>query len=118
MLTLLMRRPQVIEAIQFDGNNYDEISKFTKGLFRKTNSPGIHYILECKDTVLHNGTFERPVNPGEFIVKCVDDGQYPFKVMDSNTLNARYALVARGKASEIECDFYNQTMLDMSRICD
>lgn len=118
MKTLWMRRPKTVQAIQFTGDNYDEICEFAGDLFRKSNRPGIHYVLECRDTVLDNVAFERPVNSGDFIVKCMNDKQYPFKVMDGNTLDARYTLVSRGKVSEMECNFYSQSMLDMSRICD
>lgn len=33
MLTIWMRMPETIEAVQFDGKNFDQIREFTKNYF-------------------------------------------------------------------------------------
>lgn len=59
----------------------------------------------------------REVQPGMYIAKTDRNLKWPFQVMDIITLNTRYAPITRGKASEIECNFY-KGLLDASRICD
>lgn len=114
MKTIWIARPKTVEAIMFTGENFDEICEFTGDLFYKNHGK---FVLKCRCPITYE-PWERQVKDGDWIVNCANDTKYPFKVMDGNTLNARYTPIARGKASEIECDFYNQTMLDMSRICD
>lgn len=110
MKTLWMRRPETVEAIRFDGKNQNEIRAFTGDYFVSTTDNTVT-ILCVEDDCEYR--FE--VTPDLFVVK---NSAGSYLVMDGNTLNARYALVARGKASEIECDFYSQSMLDASRVCD
>lgn len=105
MLTIWMRRPETIEAVQFDGKNFDEIRKFTKNYFISADKRSV--TIKCGDS---SSEYELDVMPGWYIVKDDSNADYPFSVMDGNTLNARYAPVSRGKVSEIECTFYKETM--------
>lgn len=105
MLTIWMRRPEIIEAVQFDGKNFDEIREFTKNYFISEDKGSV--TIKCGDS---SSEYELDVMPRWYIVKDDSNADYPFSVMDGNSLNARYAPVSRGKVSEIECAFYKETM--------
>lgn len=65
------KRPVVIDAIQYTGDNYEEIIVFTMG----------NAIYDIKDTVLRIKTLEgeMTVNKGDFIIKGVKGEFYPCK---------------------------------------
>lgn len=119
MKYLCMRRPQTIEAVQFDGSNFSELRDFCgnwitdEAYFEDDPSITIRLI----DTRLYT-EYTRKVKKGNFVVKTDISRNWPFEVMDENTLNARYCLVARGKLTTMECAFYNETLKEVSKVCN
>ena len=86
MLTIWMRMPETIEAVQFDGKNFDEIREFTKKYFISADKGSV--TIKCGDS---SSEYELDVIPGWYIVKDNSNADYPFSVMTGNTLNTRYA---------------------------
>ena len=69
-----MKKPVVIEATQFDGDNYKEILDFTNGKAHITAAPG------CKIRILIStleGTME--VSVKDYVIKGIDGEFYPCK---------------------------------------
>lgn len=65
------KKPVVIEAVQFTGNNYDEVHEFC---------PGIKYNLKDTDTsVIPTLEGNMTVSVGDFIIKGVKGEFYPCK---------------------------------------
>nr|DAE42518.1 MAG TPA: hypothetical protein [Caudoviricetes sp.] len=48
MLTIWMRRPETIEAVRFDGKNFDEIREFTKNYFISEDKGSV--TIKCGDS--------------------------------------------------------------------
>lgn len=65
------KKPVIIDAIQWTGDNYMEIDLFVDAAHRTYPSLGI----VCIDTL--EGTME--ANPGDFIIKGVNGEFYPCK---------------------------------------
>lgn len=124
MKTFWARRPHVIEVVQFDGKNFDEIRDFCADwISSETTGENPSLKIRVMGPVLYKEEkmirteYIREVQPGMYIAKTDRNPKWPFQVMDIITLNTRYAPITRGKASEIECNFY-KGLLDASRICD
>lgn len=105
MKTIWMRRPQAIEAVEFNGKNFNEILEFVGEDFGRISGKSL--MIKCGDS---SSEYELDVMPGYYVVKDNVNPDYPFGIMDGNTLNALYAPVSRGRVSEIECTFYKETM--------
>ena len=124
MKTFWARRPQVVEVVMFDGKNFDEIRDFCAGwISSETTGENPSLKIRVMGPVLYKEEkmirteYIREVQPGMYIAKTDGNPKWPFQVMDIITLNTRYAPITRGKASEIECNFY-KGLLDAYRICD
>ena len=124
MKTFWARRPHVVEVVMFDGKNFDEIRDFC-AYWISSETTGENPSLKIrvmgpvlyKEEKMSRTEYIREVQPGMYIAKTDRNPKWPFQVMDIITLNTRYAPITRGKASEIECNFY-KGLLDASRICD
>lgn len=124
MKTFWARRPQVVEVVMFDGNNFDEIRDFCADwISSETTGENPSLKIRVMGPVLYKEEkmirteYIREVQPGMYIAKTDRNPRWPFQVMDIIALNTRYAPITRGKAYEIECNFY-KGLLDASRICD
>lgn len=76
MLTIWTRIPEAIEAVQFDGKNFDEIREFTKNYFISADKWSV--TIKCGDS---SSEYEFDVIPGWYIVKDNSNAKYPFSVM-------------------------------------
>lgn len=118
MKTFWALRPQVIEVVMFDGMNFDEIRNFCADwISGETTGEDPSLKIRVMDPVLYT-EYVREVKPGMYIAKTDRNPKWPFQVMDITTLNTRYAPIARGKASEIECKFYKGLILGFDKSKD
>lgn len=70
-MTKYIRKPEIVEAVLFDGSNYDEIGRFT----------GFDAQIRGREKRLEIKTLEgiMDAEPGDYIIKGVQGEFYPCK---------------------------------------
>ena len=74
MVKKYKKRPVVIEAVEYTGENVDEIIGFAKGY-----GPGVTYYMAQDELIIHTLEGDHLCSKGDFVIKGVRGEMYPCK---------------------------------------